>query len=207
MNLESWNNNLIDRYGKELFEKIVNAKVAIAGIGGMGSNVAVILARLGIGHLHIVDFDVVELSNINRQVYTMHDIGNPKTISLLNILKKINPFIKITFDNTIVDEKNIVDIFKDYKYICECFDKAENKAFFTNEILEKCPDSYIVACSGMAGLETSNTIKTRKITSKFYVCGDEETDVDVYNTIMSPRVAICAGHQANMMLRLINKNS
>ena len=62
------------RFSKEIHQKLKSAKVAIAGLGGLGSNVAVMLARSGIGHLHLVDFDVVDVTNLNRQVYNIEYI-------------------------------------------------------------------------------------------------------------------------------------
>ena len=61
-----------DRFSQDVHQKLKRTSVAIAGAGGLGSNIAVMLARSGVGHLHIVDFDIVDITNLNRQVYTIH---------------------------------------------------------------------------------------------------------------------------------------
>ena len=72
-----------------------------------------------------------------------------------------------------------------------------------NTVLEKTPHKYIVAASGMAGLSSANTIRTRKVTSKFYLCGDGVSDVKDGVGLVSSRVMICAAHQAHMVLRIL----
>lgn len=63
-------------------EKFSNARVAVAGLGGLGSNIAVMLARSGIGHLLLVDFDTVDVTNLNRQMYMIPHLGRPKAEAL-----------------------------------------------------------------------------------------------------------------------------
>ncbi|MCI5726640.1 MAG: sulfur carrier protein ThiS adenylyltransferase ThiF [Clostridium sp.] len=192
------------RFSKEIHQKLKSAKVAIAGLGGLGSNVAVMLARSGIGHLHLVDFDVVDVTNLNRQVYNIEHIGISKPEALKDIISKINPYLKITTENICVTEENAVSIFGEYEYVCEAFDKAENKAMLINTILSNCNNVKIVSGSGMAGYGSSNQIKTKKIMKNLYVCGDGVSDAIEGNIgLMSPRVSICAGHEANMIIRLI----
>ena len=83
------------------------------------------LARSGVGHIHIVDFDIVEPSNLNRQNYRIKDLGKYKTEALKEQVEEVNPFVKITYENTKVTEDNAVELFKDYNIVCEAFDKAE----------------------------------------------------------------------------------
>lgn len=191
------------RHTPYIYEKVKQAHVAIAGLGGLGSNVAVSLARTGVGHLHLVDFDEVEPSNLNRQQYKIKHLGMPKTEALRQEIEEINPYIHVTADNIRVDEANIKILFAQDEIICECFDKPEAKAFLVNGIMEYFPEKYMVAASGMAGYESSNTIQTKKITSHFYLCGDQVTSAQPGNGLMAPRVSICAGHQANAVLRII----
>ena len=84
---------LVERHGAEIQKKLDGATVGIAGLGGLGSNLAVFLARLGIGHMILVDFDVVDITNLNRQHYTMKDLGVPKTLALVEQLEAINPYL------------------------------------------------------------------------------------------------------------------
>ena len=197
---------LINRHSSEIQEKLSDGNVAIAGLGGLGSNVACYLARIGVGHLHLIDFDIVDITNLNRQQYFMEHIGMYKTEAIVSILMKINPYLDIRTSCVKVTEENICDLFQENDIICEAFDNPESKAILVNGILEHFPGKKIVAESGMAGYGDSNTIRTRKITSNFYLCGDETSESTPGNGLMAPRVAICAAHEANMITRLILEN-
>lgn len=193
---------MLERHGEEVHKRLKSASVAIAGIGGLGSNIAVSLARCGVGVLLLVDFDKVDITNINRQQYFVEQIGMDKTDALKETLQKINPYMKIKTLQKRVDESNAVEIFGEYKIVCEAFDNAENKAMLVNTLLEK-TNAVVVAASGMAGYLSSNTIRTKKVMERLYLCGDTVTDMSDVNGLMAPRVAICANHQANMVIRLI----
>ncbi|WP_101912883.1 sulfur carrier protein ThiS adenylyltransferase ThiF [Megasphaera vaginalis (ex Bordigoni et al. 2020)] len=194
---------LCARHTPQVYEKVKAATVAIAGLGGLGSNVAVYLARCGIGGLHLVDFDTVDVSNLNRQSYFIRDLGEKKTFALARQLREINPFLKIRTDNVKVTAENAVSLFAGDPLICEAFDGAEAKAMLVNTMLTECPDKYIVAASGMAGYGDSNAIKTRKVTDRLYVCGDGSHAARPGRGLMAPRVAICAAHEANMILKIL----
>ena len=144
-----------------------HSSVAIAGLGGLGSNIAMYIARAGVGHLHLVDFDTVDITNLNSQQYDIADLGTLNTDALKKNIKRFNPFIEITSQCVKVNEDNAAEIFVGYKIVCEAFDKAENKAMLVNSILSECGDTKIVSGSGMAGFGSSNTIITRKFTSRF----------------------------------------
>ena len=197
------NNVLSMRHTKEVFEKLKNARVAVAGLGGLGSNIALMLARAGVGTLHLIDFDEVDLSNLNRQQYFISHLGMYKTDAIKDEISRINPYINVITDCVKVTDDNIDSLFKDDSVICEAFDNPDCKAMLVNHIFETRKDAYIVAASGMAGTEKSNTIITRKITDRFYLCGDETSGAVMGNGLMSPRVTICAAHQANAILRII----
>ena len=198
---------LNDRHGIVNQEKLNNAKVAIAGLGGLGSNIAVALDRIGVGHLHVIDFDKVDISNLNRQHYFISHLNKYKTQALAEQLQMINPYLNIVTDCIKVTEDNIFSLFKDEDIICEAFDVPENKAMLVNKVLELFPEKYIISGSGMAGFGHSNEIHTRKVMGKFYICGDEKTALSNENSLMAPRVAICAGHQANLITQLILENN
>lgn len=196
-------NVLSMRHTKDVFEKLKNARVAVAGLGGLGSNIALMLARAGVGTLHLIDFDEVDLSNLNRQQYFICHLGMYKTDAIKDEISRINPYINVITDCVKVTDDNIDSLFKDDSVICEAFDNPDCKAMLVNHILETRKDAYIVASSGMAGTEKSNTIITRKITDRFYLCGDETSGAVKGNGLISPRVTICAAHQANAILRII----
>ena len=196
-------NALIERHTKNVYEKLKESRVAIAGLGGLGSNIAVSLARIGVGHLLLVDFDTVDITNLNRQQYFLHHIGQKKTEALTEIIRDINPYIITEHRTVMINEKNAPEIFADYDIICEAFDKPENKAMLINTILAKSPEKQIISGNGMAGYLSANKIKTRKAMRNLYICGDETADIDTDGGLMAPRVAVCANHQAKMAVRLI----
>lgn len=191
------------RHTEKLQQKLSAAHVAIAGLGGLGSNIAVSLARAGVGHLHLIDFDVVDLTNLNRQQYSICHLGMKKTAAMAQILQGINPYLDIHTDCVKVTAENLPALFADSQYICEAFDRPEEKAMLVNGLLEHFPEKIVVAASGMAGFGQSNAIRTRQISSRFYLCGDLVSDSGAGLGLMAPRVMLCAAHQANLILELI----
>lgn len=161
-NMLQFEAQLTMRNGLEHQQKLKNAKAAIAGLGGLGSNIAVHLARAGVGELLLVDFDVVELSNLNRQSYFLEHVGQPKTKALQSILLNINPYLKIETQTVKICGGNAVAIFGDYDYVCEAFDGAEDKAMLVNALLAHNPAINMVCGSGMAGMGCANAIVTQK---------------------------------------------
>ena len=200
---EEWNTALIERHGIDTQHKFSSATVAICGLGGLGSNIAISLAHAGIGKLILVDFDKVDITNLHRQQYKANQIGMNKTDALSGNLKEIAPYVEIQSHNVRVNESNAYDLMKDADIICEAFDNAECKSMLTDTVLEKMPDKFFVAASGMAGMDSPNSIKTRKITDKFYLCGDGVSDVNDNIGLVAPRVMLCAAHQAHTVLRII----
>lgn len=194
---------LNERHSAETQEKLSKGRVAIAGLGGLGSNVAFALVRIGVGHLHLIDFDKVDLTNLNRQQYFMEHVGMYKTDALKSELLRINPYLDIRTDCLRVTEGNLTELFTQDDIVCEAFDVPENKAMLVNGILEHFPEKKLISASGMAGYQSSNLIRTRRITKNFYLCGDEVTEPTYGKGLMAPRVAICAAHEANMITRLI----
>lgn len=194
--------DLLQRNVKGTVIKLKLAKVCILGLGGLGSNVAVLLARAGVGYLKLVDFDIVEASNLNRQQYRISHINMKKTEALKNIIKEINPFVEIETLNIKVNKENIHSIVRDIQIVVEAFDKAEMKAMTIEELVSN-KDRIVISASGMAGLGSSNEIVTRKLKDNFYLIGDNYSDYEEYLGIMSTRVMLCASHQANIVLRLI----
>lgn len=191
------------RHGEDLQNKISAARVAVCGLGGLGSNIAIALARAGVGHLHLIDFDRVDLTNLNRQQYAVGQLGQYKTDALRETLSLISPYCDVTCDTIQVTEENLPDLLKTEDYICEAFDRAEAKAMLVSGVLEHFPEKYLVAGSGLAGLGSANTIQTRRISKRFYLCGDGTSDSSVGLGLVASRVLVCAAHEANMILRLI----
>ena len=194
---------LAARNTPELTDRLARARVGIAGLGGLGSHVATALARTGVGRLHLVDFDVVEPSNLNRQTYRLSQLGLPKTEALRREIADIAPYCEVVTDQVRVDAANAATLFADDDIVCEAFDAPEAKAMLVDAVLEHLPRVTLVAASGMAGYASGNTVVTRKITRRFYLCGDGESEAGYGVGLMAPRVMLCAGHQALTILRLI----
>lgn len=201
---EQYFNTLQERHGKALHACFSAATVAVCGLGGLGSNIAVSLARAGIGRLILIDFDQVDISNLHRQQYKACQIGLDKTKALSDNLLEISPYIELeTHTVCITDEHDVKQLLTSADIICEAFDRAEAKAMLTNAVLELLPDKYLVAASGMAGLGSANAVQTRRITDHFYLCGDQVSGTDEGPGLVAPRVMLCAAHQAQMVLRIL----
>ena len=198
-----WMDALIARHGPELHKRFSSAAVAVCGLGGLGSNIAVALARAGVGKLLLIDFDHVDITNLHRQQYKADQIGRCKTDALAENILEIAPYTKVETVTAKITEDNFADILKDADIVCEAFDNAESKAMLVNGVLERLPGCYLVAASGMAGMDASNTIKTRKITKRLYLCGDEVSDVSDTIGLVASRVMLCAAHQAHAVLRIL----
>ena len=148
---------LEERHGAELQKKFSRATVAVCGLGGLGSNIAFSLARAGVGRLILTDFDRVDLSNLNRQQYTVPQLGMYKTDALRETLTAIAPYVEITTNALRLDEQNIPGLLGEADVICEAFDKPEAKAMLVNTVLEQLPQKYLVAGSGMAGMKSARS--------------------------------------------------
>lgn len=203
MTKEEMREALIRRQGKDLQEKFEKASVAVCGLGGLGSNIAIFLARAGVGSLILIDFDQIDITNLNRQQYKVNQIGRYKTEALCENLKEIAPFVKTQIHTVRITEENAVKLLADADIICEAFDVAEEKAMLTDIVLSWMPEKYLVAASGMAGIGTANSIRTRRLTKRFYLCGDEVSDTADELSLVCPRVMLCAAHQAHTVLRII----
>ncbi|MDO4174881.1 MAG: sulfur carrier protein ThiS adenylyltransferase ThiF [Eubacteriales bacterium] len=191
------------RHTPHVHTRVKQACVGIAGLGGLGSNIAAMLARTGVGHLILVDFDTVDPSNLNRQNYFISHLGMEKTAATAQLLHEINPFITVETHTVRVDASNAVALFGSCDVVCEAFDNPDCKAELVSTLLAQTEHIRIVAGSGMAGYGSSNEIVTKRRMSRLYVCGDETTAAANGVGLMAPRVSVCAGHQANMALRLL----
>lgn len=204
---------MISRHTPDIHKKLKKGKVIILGLGGLGSNIAISLARMGVGKLILVDYDVVEPSNLNRQQYCISDIGKYKTEAMKENISKINPFIDVYCKNKYIDksflnEQCISGILEDEKFdiVVEAFDDPICKAMISSFMLKNKIHKYLIASSGMAGYKDSNSIQTKKIKDKFYICGDLVSEAKQGEGLMAPRVAICANHMANLAVQILVDN-
>jgi len=194
---------MMSRHTVGVHQKVKSATVAVCGLGGLGSNIAVALARIGVGKMILIDFDVVEPSNLNRQHYMIPHIGMKKTDAIKTQLMDINPFIEVVTHDVFLEEQNLMDYIGEADIAVEAFDGPNSKAMMVSTWRRNRPDRPIVAASGVAGYESSNTVETRKMMEGVYIVGDLTSEAKIGQGLMAPRVAVAAGHQANMVLRLI----
>ena len=186
----------------EQSQRLQAAKVAIVGLGGLGSNVALWLARLGVGQLLLYDFDKVELSNLNRQYYFLEDVGQYKATALLGHLKAVNPYGNYHSRVVRLTEDNLAELLSEAHIVCEALDKPEAKALLVNGVLESFPDKYLVSASGLAGFASSASMQVRQVTPHFYLCGDGISDM-LQLPLCGARVGLCAAQEALTIARII----
>ncbi len=191
------------RHTPGVHRAIKNATVGIAGLGGLGSAIAIALARIGVGRLILADFDVVEPSNLNRQQYFIADLGLPKTEAMTANLAKINPYVQVTSHTVRLTPDNVPAIFAEVDVLAEAFDTPDGKAMLVESFSSAYPDRPIVVATGLAGYGSSNTIVTRKVGKSLFVVGDMVTAAQPGTGLMAPRVGVAAHHQANAILQLL----
>ena len=194
---------IASRNSPELNAALAGGCVGVAGLGGLGSNIALSLARTGVAKLVLADFDVVEPSNLNRQQYFVRHIGMKKTDALKELIAEVNPFVEVVTHDVTLTAANVAEIFAPCGVICEAFDNVAGKAMMVNEAGASLRDKKIVGASGMAGYFSSNLIKTVKFARNVYLCGDLQNAAGVGQGLMAARVAICANHEANLAIRLL----
>ena len=186
-------------------EVLSKATIGIAGCGGLGSNIAVSLVRAGIGNLIIADYDIVELSNLNRQYFFREDVGNKKVVALEKKLLRINPDCKINVIDKKLERNDISLLFNDADIMMEAFDKAEAKQWLIEEWSIQFPDRVIISGNGLGGYGKFEKLKVKQMGS-LYFCGDGESSEK--EGLCSARVAIVANMQASLAIELLmNKQS
>jgi sulfur carrier protein ThiS adenylyltransferase len=196
--------DIFSRHENSVLDALRAATIGIAGAGGLGSNIAVSLARAGAGRLILADFDKIEASNLNRQQYAVNQIGQRKVKALQANLKLIAPFTKTTAHDIKVRAANIEKLFGGADILIEAFDKAEEKGMLINGWLRLHPDRPIIAASGLAGYGGNSKLRTRRM-GNLYICGDGASQCPPGISPMAPRVALVAGMQANLAVELLMK--
>jgi len=194
---------LVARHTPGVHQAVKAATVGVAGLGGLGSTIAVALVRTGVGKLILADFDVIEPTNLNRQQYSVDQLGMYKADALRENLGKINPYVTLETHNLRLDDDNIGQVFAGVDVMVEAFDSTDAKAMLLRSFPKAHPEIPVVAASGLAGHGPSNTIRTRRIIKNLYLVGDETTQAEPGMGLMAPRVGVAASHQANAVLRLL----
>jgi sulfur carrier protein ThiS adenylyltransferase len=183
----------------EQLAAIQSKKIGIGGAGGLGSNCAMMLVRTGFKHLEIIDQDVIDPSNLNRQQFFSNEVGLAKVEVTKKRLLDINPDAKITIHQMQWNEQNANQFFKGFNFIVEAFDVADWKHRFVQYYAPRFP--VVVSGVGMAGLLEKQPMTVKKL-GNIYICGDRSTDSALGHPPMAPRVTQCAGLMAEVILDL-----
>jgi sulfur carrier protein ThiS adenylyltransferase len=200
--METFKENLIKKLGEEGLRRVQTACIGIAGAGGLGSNCALHLVRVGFRRLTIVDFDIVTAPNLDRQFYFLDQIGMPKVKALKENLLRVNPQLQLDISTEKIEKSNIGQLFKDCEIVAECFDKAEYKSMLVTELLSL--GKFIVSASGLAGIGNSDEIKVHKLKNNLVVIGDLKNDISGHPPL-SPRVNVASAKQADIILAHVLK--
>jgi sulfur carrier protein ThiS adenylyltransferase len=183
----------------EQLSLIQSKKIGIGGAGGLGSNCAMMLVRTGFKHLEIIDFDVIDASNLNRQQYFANEVGLSKVDVTRQRLLDINPDLDIKVHQTQWNEDKGELFFKGFDFIVEAFDTVDWKHRFVQYYSPRFP--VIVSGVGMAGLTQKEPMTVKKI-GNIYICGDRSTNSHEGHPPMAPRVTQCAAMMAEIILDL-----
>lgn len=203
MTIDIFRANIEKKLGKENFKKVRDAKIGIAGAGGLGSNCALNLVRAGVNNLTIADFDTVDATNLDRQFYFLDQVGRNKVDALRVNLLRINPALELKMVNKKIEENNIDEIFGECDIVAECLDTAEYKTILLERLLQM--KKFIVAVSGLGGIGSSDEIKMHRIKDNFIMIGDLKSDI-CQKPALSPRVNVAAAKQADAILEYVLKS-
>ncbi len=187
-------------YTPEIRARLESLCIGIAGAGGIGSNLAMMLVRSGVSNLTLVDFDKVEAKNLNRQNFFPEDIGKPKVAALCDNLRRLDNSLNLHCLEHRLTADNARDAFKDCAIIAEAVDEAATKAMLF-EIFSPDPRLYVTA-SGLAGLGCKDQpMRVRRINQTTIIVGDFVSGTEKSPWVPASRVIEAASLQATAILR------
>ncbi|TBR19632.1 sulfur carrier protein ThiS adenylyltransferase ThiF [bacterium] len=198
--IDKFRSNLIKKLGVNDLKKAETARVGLAGAGGLGSNCAANLVRTGFKKLTIVDFDIIDPSNLDRQFYFKDQVGMRKVDALKINLLRINPGLELKVINKKINSKNAKELFRDCDIVVECFDRAEYKSMLIGELIGA--GKFIVSASGLGGIGSSDRIKVHRVKNNLTIVGDLKSDISMLPAL-SPRVNVAAAKQADVVLEFV----
>jgi sulfur carrier protein ThiS adenylyltransferase len=187
----------------EVRSRLGAARVGIIGLGGLGSNIAIMLARSGVRHFVLADFDVIEPSNLNRQAYFPDDLGRPKVEVLAETLRRLDPEVDLTLHQSRVTAADVKQLFGRVDVLVEAVDSAEGKAELVRAASDSLPGTPLVWAMGLAGYASANAIRTEHVGAQCWVAGDFEADVRTGLPLLASRVMVAAAHEAHAAVRLL----
>ena len=200
MTAKTFYEDIIEKIGSDNFDRIQKARIGIAGAGGLGSNCAMNLVRVGFRVFTIVDFDIVDPANLDRQFYFNDQIVMNKVEALKENLLRINRDLELKIVNTRVCGKDVEELFGDCDAVGECFDAAESKSMLVSELIKL--RKFVVAASGLGGVGSSDRITVHKVKPNLIIIGDLKSDIRD-KPALSPRVNVAAAKQADTILEFI----
>lgn len=190
---------------EEIKKKLSTKTVGIAGAGGLGSNCAAALVRVGIGKLIIADFDIIHTSNLNRQFYFKDQTGLKKVFALRDNLLRINPEVQIVPIDEKLSSQSIVMNFGECDVIVEAFDLSEMKQMIIETVSSFFPEKPLVCAMGLAGFGNINDMKVTQY-GNLFICGDMQREVSEDEPPIAPRVSIAANMQADVVIQNLLNN-
>ncbi len=179
-------------------QRLQRVTIGIAGAGGLGSNCALCLVQSGFARLRIVDHDIVDASNLNRQFFFNRQIGRPKVDMLKENLMAVNPEAGISTFREEITVDNLDMFFTDCDVIVEAFDEPSCKKMIVERYMNS--DKLLVAASGIAGSGQTDRIRTHQIRPLFFIVGDLQSEVNEHLPPYAPGVTIAAAKQADVIL-------
>ncbi len=198
--MDAFRQDLIKKLGETKLAKIEKARIGIAGAGGLGSNCAVNLVRVGFKHFTIADFDAVDATNLDRQFYFEDQVGMKKVEALKTNLLRINPGLELQMLPVKLEPANILEVFRDCDVVVECLDRAETKQMLVSGMLPT--GKLIVSASGLGGYGLSDNIRIHRLKKNLILIGDLTSDIEKASAL-SPRVNVAAAKQADVVLEFI----
>jgi sulfur carrier protein ThiS adenylyltransferase len=187
----------------EVRSALAEKTVGIIGLGGLGSNAAMMLLRSGVLRFVLADHDVVEESNLNRQLFFPDQLGRPKTEALAETLRRIDPRVNLTLAQERVGRDNMARLFSQVDVLIEAVDKADEKAAIVEVASEELPETPLVWAMGLAGYKSANCIATAQVGEDSWLVGDLEADIRDGLPLLATRVMVAAAHEAHMTVRIL----
>jgi len=200
----AFHEHLIKKIGRDSFKRLREVRVGIAGAGGLGSNCAAHLVRVGFRKMRLIDFDVVEAGNLDRQFYFADQVGMYKVEALRRNLLRITPDLDLDIEVIKIEKTSVRDLFSDCAIVAECLDRAEEKSALVSELLFL--KKFVVAVSGLGGYGSSDDIRVHPVKENLVLIGDLQSDI-AFRPALSPRVAIAAAKQADVILQHVLSQS
>ena len=201
----------LSEIGKVGQQKLQNASVLVVGCGGLGSPIAVYLASSGIGKIHLVDFDIVDETNLHRQVfYSLDDVGKPKAKVLSEFIKKRAPFTKVTFTNKPITKEIVFDLLENIDIVVDGTDSLPTKYLLNDAcVLKNKPLVYGSLYKFDGYVATFNLLQKNGIYSANLRDAFPEMATDISNCeeagTLNAIVGIIAIAQVNEVLKIITE--